>query len=329
MPKVSIIVPVYKVEKYLPHCVGSILSQTYIDWELLLIDDGSPDGSGRLCDEYASEDSRIRVFHKENGGVSSARNFGLENATGEWITFVDADDWISPRTLETCSSYFSKYDVVRFSMKIVYDEYDEINNRFFKLIYSTDKDEIIGKVLSRSSLMCVCGGVYKSELFRRTNIYFDTTLIMAEDWLVLLKLLAGYKSIIDLPDVFYFYNQLNEVSCSNNPTIEKIENCLQALKHICRIEGIEGGGYEKSITTGRCVIWKAMIRGLIYNEQTSNGFITKINIMKEKYYYPRLKSILSAHISFIHKFILSMSLIKPTQIIIYLGLRIVNHVRKY
>lgn len=321
MPKVSIIVPVYNVEKYLLHCVESILSQTYVDWELLLIDDGSPDGSGSLCDEYASKDSRIRVLHKKNGGVSSARNLGLENATGEWITFVDADDWISPQTLETCSSYFSKYDVVRFSMKIVYSEHDESKNRYFKLMYSTDKDEIIGKVLSRSSLLGVGGGVYKSELFRRTNIHFDTSLIMAEDWLVLLNLLAGSKCIIDLPDIFYFYNQQNEVSCSNNPTIGKIENCLQAMDHICRIKGIEGCGYEESITTGRCVIWKAMIRGLIYNEQTSNDFITKINIMKERYYFPRTKSIMSAHISLIHKIFLLMSFIKPTQIIIYLALK--------
>lgn len=86
MPKISVIVPVYNTEKYLHRCVDSILAQTFTDFELLLIDDGSTDSSGAICDEYAQKDSRVRVFHKENGGASSARNLGLDNATGEWIT---------------------------------------------------------------------------------------------------------------------------------------------------------------------------------------------------------------------------------------------------
>lgn len=93
-PIISIIVPVYNTEKYLDKCIQSVLAQTYTNWELLLIDDGSTDSSGAICDKYAAEDNRIRVFHKENGGVSSARNLGLDNAQGEWISFVDADDWI-------------------------------------------------------------------------------------------------------------------------------------------------------------------------------------------------------------------------------------------
>ena len=99
-PKISIIVPVYKVERYLPHCIDSILAQTFTDFELLLIDDGSPDNSGKICDEYAAKDTRIRVFHKDNGGVSSARNFGLDNANGEWIAFCDGDDWVDNTWLE-------------------------------------------------------------------------------------------------------------------------------------------------------------------------------------------------------------------------------------
>ena len=97
---ISIIVPVYNTEKYLRRCIDSVLAQTYQDFELLLIDDGSKDSSGAICDEYAAQDARVRVFHKENGGVSSARNVGLDNARGEWITFVDADDWIESDMLE-------------------------------------------------------------------------------------------------------------------------------------------------------------------------------------------------------------------------------------
>ena len=95
-PKISVIVPVYNVEKYLRRCVDSILTQTFTDFEVLLIDDGSTDGSGKICDEYAKKDKRVRVFHKENGGVSSARNLGLDNVRGRYVTFVDADDKISP-----------------------------------------------------------------------------------------------------------------------------------------------------------------------------------------------------------------------------------------
>ena len=100
-PKISVIVPVYNTEKYLRRCIDSILSQTFTDFELLLIDDGSKDSSGAICDEYAAKDNRVRVFHKENGGVSSARNLGLDNATGEWIAFVDSDDYVLPSYLAT------------------------------------------------------------------------------------------------------------------------------------------------------------------------------------------------------------------------------------
>lgn len=100
-PKVSVIVPVYNVEKLLQRCIDSILAQTFTDFELLLIDDGSKDKSGEICDEYAAKDSRIRVFHKQNGGVSTARNIGIDKAQGEWIYFVDSDDIVLPSALGT------------------------------------------------------------------------------------------------------------------------------------------------------------------------------------------------------------------------------------
>lgn len=111
-PKVSIVVPVYNAEKYLRCCIDSIISQTFTDWELLLIDDGSKDASGRICDEYAAKDSRIRVFHKKNSGVSSARNLGLDNVQGEWVTFVDSDDWIKPLYLEHLLTFAQTADLI-------------------------------------------------------------------------------------------------------------------------------------------------------------------------------------------------------------------------
>lgn len=110
-PKISVIVPVYNAEPYLRRCIGCILSQTFADFELLLIDDGSKDRSGAICEEYADRDSRVRVFHKPNGGVSSARNSGLDHALGEWITFCDADDWVYPEWLENFLPAFEGYDL--------------------------------------------------------------------------------------------------------------------------------------------------------------------------------------------------------------------------
>ena len=100
MPLITIIVPVYNTEAYLPRCLDSILGQSFTDYELLLVDDGSTDGSGAICDAYAEKDGRIRVFHKDNRGVSSARNFGLKEAKGTWVCFVDADDEMMPNGLK-------------------------------------------------------------------------------------------------------------------------------------------------------------------------------------------------------------------------------------
>lgn len=101
MPKISVIVPVYKVEKYIKKCVDSILSQTFTDFELFLVDDGSPDNCGKICDEYAEKDNRIIVIHKENGGLSDARNVAIDKANGDYLTFIDSDDYVSDNHLET------------------------------------------------------------------------------------------------------------------------------------------------------------------------------------------------------------------------------------
>ncbi len=108
---ISVIVPVYKVEEYLSRCVDSILAQTYENLEIILVDDGSPDLCGAICDTYAMMDPRIRVIHKENGGLSSARNAGMDIAQGEFFGFVDSDDWIEPHMYETMLSLAQKYDV--------------------------------------------------------------------------------------------------------------------------------------------------------------------------------------------------------------------------
>lgn len=109
-PLISIIVPVYNVEEFLPKCIDSILAQTYENLEIILVEDGTKDNSGQICDAYAEKDSRIKVIHKENGGLSSARNAGMDVARGEYFGFVDSDDWIEPETYECLMTVAQKYD---------------------------------------------------------------------------------------------------------------------------------------------------------------------------------------------------------------------------
>ena len=104
MPEISVIVPVYKVEKYIHRCIDSILNQTFRDFELIMVDDGSPDNCGAICDEYAAKDNRVVVIHQENGGLSAARNAGIDwaftNSNSEWLNFIDSDDWVHPEYLQ-------------------------------------------------------------------------------------------------------------------------------------------------------------------------------------------------------------------------------------
>lgn len=136
MPRLSIIVPVYKVEKYIHKCVDSILNQTFTDFELILVDDGSPDNCGRICDEYAEKDSRVRVIHKKNGGLSDARNYGIDAAQGEIIGFVDSDDDIDLNMYKSMIEYMDKHD-----LDIVCADTYVIKNekRKFKPRYAEDK----------------------------------------------------------------------------------------------------------------------------------------------------------------------------------------------
>ena len=111
MPNVSIIIPIYNVEQYLRRCVDSVLQQTLENIEIILVDDGSPDNCPLICDQYKAQDNRVKVVHKKNGGLSSARNAGLKIATGEYILFLDSDDWIEPETAEELVSIAEKYRV--------------------------------------------------------------------------------------------------------------------------------------------------------------------------------------------------------------------------
>lgn len=194
MPKISVIVPVYKVEKYIGQCIESILSQTFKDFELILVDDGSLDRSGAFCDEYARKDARIRVIHKENGGVSSARNTGLEVATGELICFVDSDDTVLPSYLEEfeidsveADLYMQGY--VRVKDDKILAQYKFANckkNDFYSILAYSEDNNIINSP---------CFKLFKRSIIVDNKLLFDVNTSYGEDHLFSLSYILHGKSI--------------------------------------------------------------------------------------------------------------------------------------
>ena len=190
-PMISIIVPVYNTRQYLSNCIESILSQNFSNYELLLIDDGSKDGSGAICDEYAKKDTRIRVFHKENGGVSSARNLGLDHASGEWIYFVDSDDQVLPGGLQTMVDFISDdVDIVLGG----YKRYDESGHVVYEIddrvVCIMDKKETLSTLYERHekyyNYLCYgCIRLLRNKIIQKHNLRFDTSLRIKEDTLFL------------------------------------------------------------------------------------------------------------------------------------------------
>lgn len=231
MPKVSIIVPVYKAEQYINRCIDSIVAQTFTDWELLLVDDGSPDGSGEICDGYAKKDSRIRVFHKENGGVSSARNLGLDEMQGEYVTFVDADDWIDVETLDVCIDKIKEgqLDVLQYSWKRVNDE----GQILMKKVIKSDVLGLKDFVVNANFNVCVWGSFIKTSIIKERQILFDTKLKLAEDQVFILTALSYAQNMQSIPDTFYNY-YYNSESATNNTKLSDIENGISALTALKR-----------------------------------------------------------------------------------------------
>ena len=230
-PIVSVIVPVYKVEKYVARCIDSILNQTYPNWELILVDDGSPDDSGSICDEYAAKDNRIRVFHKENGGVSSARNLGIEKSTGNLLMFVDSDDWINTQCIEQCLNKAADSDLIRFGLQYIFKGKD-IPDYILRINESLSLNEYRKLLVSRKTALGVCGGMYRRSIFFQHRIRFNESIIMGEDWLVNFQYLKHCSSVCIIDKPFYTYNRSNEDGCTNNYSISKDLQMIKVAQFI-------------------------------------------------------------------------------------------------
>ena len=180
MPQVSVIVPVYNVEKYIRRCVDSILAQTFEDFELILVDDGSPDNCPAICDEYAAKDNRVRVIHQENGGVSGARNAALNVATGEYIAFCDSDDWWETGFLESMvsSAHSSRADMVMTGYRAVDDNGKELwcaKNEGGQFVLRSDLQRtefIICSILCGKTRWEVWTKLFRANIIKQHQIFF-------------------------------------------------------------------------------------------------------------------------------------------------------------
>lgn len=219
-PKISVIVPVYKAEKYLHRCVDSILSQTFTDFELLLVDDGSPDNSGNICDDYAKKDTRVRVFHQENKGVSRSRNCGLENAIGEYIMFIDSDDEIHVSAMDICynTAIINDIDTLQYSLTRDYKELGKRNP-------TSGPVAVVDYVKSGEFMVCIGGSFIRRSVIENQKIRFNNSLKIAEDLIFILTCIACSRRCQRLFDNLYYYmNNIYSVS-NNRKTIDMIKSC--------------------------------------------------------------------------------------------------------
>lgn len=230
---ISIIIPIYNVESYLRKCLDSIMEQSFSYFELLLINDGSTDSSGQICQEYVEKDDRIRYFEKENGGVSSARNFGIKHSRGEYITFIDSDDWVEPNYLEIFYKTIKEKDAdIVVANYCTFREKDatflfhvaetnealvfQPDDAFFNYMFSTFSTDI--------SWGSACSKLFKKSLFDR--LYFSEDISWAEDFDLMYKLFLISERIIYLHKAPYCYRDRGD-SASKAPGEEPICQSLE------------------------------------------------------------------------------------------------------
>ncbi|MBO4821135.1 MAG: glycosyltransferase family 2 protein [Prevotella sp.] len=215
---VSIIIPVYNVERYLHECIQSIVNQTFTDWECILVDDGSTDGSGKICDQFSKQDHRISVIHKENQGVSAARNEGLEHAQGEWINFIDADDWVEETYLSQMidESKNKKYDLV-----VSGSSHDYPDGKSYSYGFSSHQEIGMDKFHTQNFIDHIglfygpCAKLFKQSIIHEYNIIFPVDYSLGEDLLFNFKYLDHIDYAIGIPNIGYHYrrHQRDTLTC--------------------------------------------------------------------------------------------------------------------
>lgn len=247
MVKISVIVPVYNVEKYLRRCIDSILAQTFENFELILVDDGSSDGSPAICDKYAKEDRRVKVIHKKNAGVSAARNDGIKKARGKFIYFCDSDDYIRPGLLKNAyeAAIREEADCVYFNCSFDTKECPKMgrigNTEYEAGVYTLETKEDIFDYLIRSILnirdkkagWSVWSRLFKKKIIKRNKIYFcETCNGFAEDMAFVLEYTMFSRKIVGLKNSYYVYRQRPGSVMQNSHGKARFDDMTEVALHV-------------------------------------------------------------------------------------------------
>lgn len=230
MPKVSIIIPVYKVETTIHKCLDSFLAQTLKEWEIVLVDDGSPDRSGQICDEYATKDSRFRIIHQQNAGVSAARQAGLETVTGEYVIHSDPDDWVEPQMLEE----LYRKAVAEDADIVICDMYKDFGDKclYYKQdVTDTNPHSILNDMFRNNIHGSCCNKLIKHSCINKYEAKFPKGVNYCEDVCFLVQLLKHNIKVTYLNKAFYHYVQ-NQGSITNAYTIETLKTHQQYVQFL-------------------------------------------------------------------------------------------------
>ena len=231
-PLISIIIPVYNVEKFLAKCLDSIVAQIYTNWEAILVDDGSPDNCGKICDEYAEKDKRFKVIHQINCGVSVARQTGLDNSTGDYIIHCDPDDWIEPTMLEDMLNCALSHKVDM----VICDTITHMDNSI-KTSHHNIENYITSKKLQYDIINLKIHGSLCNKLIKRTSIektmFTPENLTYCEDELFLVRLLSKELNIYYLPKGLYHY--VHHKNSLSSPSLRRISSRMIVLEELRKI----------------------------------------------------------------------------------------------
>jgi len=270
-PYLSIIVPVYKVEQYIEECIKSILRQTFIDFELILVDDGSPDNCGKICDIWAQKDARIKVIHQENGGLSAARNAGLKIATGKFIAFVDSDDIIAPNMYQVLLEKQQQFnaDIAKCGYtEFIDDKNIKIVNFKRQNVFDNDntKEKLLPLYFEGVLYIIVCNAIYKRELVLK--VLFPEGFINEDQYASGMYLYYANRLVV-VDDALYFYRQnLDGLSKKAAPLKKPLDKfvCLSMLHEDLLKQGI-------SCNSIFCRQLRALIARWMYKTARSKFFI--------------------------------------------------------
>ena len=304
MNKVSIIIPVYQTEDFVEECVRSYLAQSHEDFEVLLIDDGSTDGSGRICDALAGEDPRVRVIHQANGGVSRARNRGLSEVSGEWIVFGDSDDWVSPDLLEwlLAKQAESGADVVCHAYARELPGRTEYPSKALPKTLMTPDEYIAGSLGEATGMiLSACLGLYPAAAAKA--IRFREDLPYGEDSLWLCSLLAAVSSVYYEPKALYHYRIAREGNTLGTTSLAKKEKVIAASEAMAEVwEKTDGSAYhyllrlvaDNEIEAARLAHREGKREAFLAHRKAARKLAARISRYPEISFKARLRRTLSA-----------------------------------